>query len=395
VSQWTAFHAACFAGRANCAEVLIRAGCDITAKDSQGCTALGYAEEIGHTAVLEMLQTLAKKEKKNRKRREQRKRAQQSRRSTAAGQADRELDEEPAAGLHSAAQPAQPEATAAQGGQAERGALEIPVGDWHCDHMCGFKGHHAEVAAHELSCGNQPGAASSSEDQSQVCGRFFFPEEKHTIVPGQQPQPQSVSEIGCKFEPEPEANAELDLQSNHESNPSVPETKALTQADDELHAEIETELQAEPEEKPLAGPMAEFGEAEVQRWLGTVDGLTAEQLQRVRAKLVEEKYDGEELMNGTNTKTFRRLLRGTGVEETAPLLLAAHDRYIHDSGAGVQLPVSPCRTLSHLDSHPANFRITLYFTGRTVQEISQTWVAAGGPTSLYRSSRSLHCSKPA
>jgi hypothetical protein len=104
---------------------------------------------IGHTAVLEMLQTLAKKEKKNRKRREQRKRAQ-SRRSTAAGQPDRELDEAPAVGLHGAAELAQPEATAAQAGQAERGTLEIPMGDlrmYGCDHMCGFKGHHDSKAS--------------------------------------------------------------------------------------------------------------------------------------------------------------------------------------------------------------------------------------------------------
>jgi hypothetical protein len=294
VSQWTALHAACFAGRANCAEVLIRVGCDITAKDSQGCTAIGYAEVIGHTAVLEMLMALAKKEKKNRKRREQRKRAQ-SRRSTAAGQPDRELDEEPAAGLHGAAERAQPEATAAQ-------------------------------------------------------GSLFFLEEKHTVVPG---QPQPLSEIACKFEPEPEANAELDLQSNHEPNPSVPETKDVVQADAEPRAETETEPHAKLEEEPLAGPMAEFGEAKVQRWLGTVDGLTAEQLQRVRAKLAEEEYDGEELVNETSPKTFRRLLRGTGAEEAVPLLLAARDRYIHDSGAGVQLSVSPCRT----HSHSTDFRI--------------------------------------
>jgi hypothetical protein len=216
-------------------------------------------------------------------------------------------------------------------------------------------------------------------------------------LPGQQPQPQSVSEIACKFEPEPEANAELALQSNHESNPSVPETKAVTQADAEPHAEIETELQAEPEEESLAGPMAEFGEAEVQRWLGTVDGLTANQLQRVRAKLVEEKYDGEELVNETNTKTFRRLLRGTGVEEAAPLLLAARDRYIHNSGVGVQLPVIPCRTHSQQTSRFTSCDFPNYpvLHRQNCAEDLTTWVAAGGPTSLYRGSRSLHCSKPA
>ena len=48
-------------------------------------------------------------------------------------------------------------------------------------------------------------------------------------------------------------------------------------------------------------------------------------------------------MDATTPKTFRRLLRGTGAEEAVPLLLVARDRYIHDSGAGVQLPVNPNR----------------------------------------------------
>jgi hypothetical protein len=42
--------------------------------------------------------------------------------------------------------------------------------------------------------------------------------------------------------------------------------------------------------------MAEFGEAEVQRWLGTVDGLTAEQLSSIQAKLGAEEFDGSELV---------------------------------------------------------------------------------------------------
>ena len=53
-------------------------------------------------------------------------------------------------------------------GQAGGGALDIPAATdlriYTCDHGCGFQGQYAEVAAHEPSCGNRPGAAGSSED---------------------------------------------------------------------------------------------------------------------------------------------------------------------------------------------------------------------------------------
>jgi hypothetical protein len=63
-------------------------------------------------------------------------------------------------------------------------------------------------------------------------------------------------------------------------------------------------MEAEPQPQSLPGSMAEFGGAEVQRWLGTVDGLTAEQLERVRTKLAVEEFDVRELVELNSPKTF-------------------------------------------------------------------------------------------
>ena len=55
---WTAFHFACFYNRPGCVEVLVRAGCDMTAKTNDGETGKQLAEENGHTEVLERLRDL-------------------------------------------------------------------------------------------------------------------------------------------------------------------------------------------------------------------------------------------------------------------------------------------------------------------------------------------------
>jgi hypothetical protein len=52
---WTAFHFACFAGQAGCAEALARAGCDVGIKDVDGDTGWQLAEGRGHTAAVERL----------------------------------------------------------------------------------------------------------------------------------------------------------------------------------------------------------------------------------------------------------------------------------------------------------------------------------------------------
>ena len=70
--------------------------------------------------------------------------------------------------------------------------------------------------------------------------------------------------------------------------------------------------------------MVEFDEAEVLAWLGTVPGLTAAQRAATAEEMAEDEYDGQTLV-GANTKTLRRLLKGTAAEAAVPALLAARD----------------------------------------------------------------------
>jgi ankyrin repeat protein len=55
---FTAFHAACFKNQAECAEALVRAGCDVRLKDGNGRTGREVAEEQGHAAVVERLRAV-------------------------------------------------------------------------------------------------------------------------------------------------------------------------------------------------------------------------------------------------------------------------------------------------------------------------------------------------
>jgi ankyrin repeat protein len=162
-------------------------------------------------------------------------------------------------------------------------------------------------------------------------------------------QPEIVQTSELAMEPEQDVN--------HEPEPELdPDHKPEPDLGHELEPELEPELelQPEPEQKPepkptpLTGPMAAFGEAEVQRWLGTVPGLTPAQLASIRAKLAAEEYDGEELVNAKSPKTFRRLLRGSGAEGAVPLLLAARDAYLTTT-ASAETPV-PVRIPSQLRS---------------------------------------------
>jgi hypothetical protein len=130
-------------------------------------------------------------------------------------------------------------------------------------------------------------------------------------------------------------------------------SRMLAEREPELKPEIDLDATQAPEPAPsagrpaLTGPMAEFGEPEVRRWLGTVDGLTAEQLASVRATLAdEEEYDGQELLS-TTSKSFRRLLRGTGAEAAVPLLLAARDAFVEAGAHRDDPPPPPVRGPNH------------------------------------------------
>ena len=58
ITGMTAFLFACSNGSADCAEALVRAGCDTSLRDKFGKTGRDYAQEFGHTEVLERLRSL-------------------------------------------------------------------------------------------------------------------------------------------------------------------------------------------------------------------------------------------------------------------------------------------------------------------------------------------------
>merc|ERR1711969_516272 len=59
-ADWTAFHTACDKGSADCAEALVRAGCDTSLRSKGGRTGRDVAQQKGHAAVLERLAALEK-----------------------------------------------------------------------------------------------------------------------------------------------------------------------------------------------------------------------------------------------------------------------------------------------------------------------------------------------
>ena len=93
---------------------------------------------------------------------------------------------------------------------------------------------------------------------------------------------------------------------------------------DALEPEPELLSPDEPEPEPPFGPMAGFDERAVQRWLGSVPGLTAAQRAAAAERTGEDEYDGPLLLAAT-TKTLGRLLKASGAEGAVSLLLAARD----------------------------------------------------------------------
>jgi hypothetical protein len=79
----------------------------------------------------------------------------------------------------------------------------------------------------------------------------------------------------------------------------------------------------------------------VQRWLGTVPGLTAAQLAAARIEMAEDEYDGPVLFVA-NTKTLRRLLKGSDAAEAVRTLLAARDAYVTAQSASAAAPGEVC-----------------------------------------------------
>jgi hypothetical protein len=101
---------------------------------------------------------------------------------------------------------------------------------------------------------------------------------------------------------------------------------------DEPEPEPEPQPQPQPQLplellEPPSGPMAEFDEAAVLAWLGSVPGLTRAQQAAAAAEMAEDEYDGP-LLAAVTIKNLRRLLKGTEAEGAVPLLLAARDAHL-------------------------------------------------------------------
>ena len=110
-------------------------------------------------------------------------------------------------------------------------------------------------------------------------------------------------------------------------DPSEPKPVLAMSAD----VEIGGITSAEPEAP--AGPMADFGAAEVLRWLEAVEGLTGAQQTAIKDMLMEDQMIGQDLLGWTE-RTLPRMLRGTGAAEAAPVLLAARDKHFADAALG-------------------------------------------------------------
>ena len=79
---FTAFHYACQMGNADCAEALVRAGCDTSLRNKGGMAGRDVAQDQGHTALLERLAAL-KRTEANRKKKEQKRRKKERERQAA------------------------------------------------------------------------------------------------------------------------------------------------------------------------------------------------------------------------------------------------------------------------------------------------------------------------
>jgi hypothetical protein len=73
--------------------------------------------------------------------------------------------------------------------------------------------------------------------------------------------------------------------------------------------------------------MAEFDEAAVLAWLGTVPALTAAQWTAAAAEMAEDEFNGPHLFHAT-AKSLRRLLKGTAAEAAVSALLTTRDVHL-------------------------------------------------------------------
>ena len=139
-----------------------------------------------------------------------------------------------------------------------------------------------------------------------------------------------------------------------EPMPEDPSEPALLEPEPVLNmsADVETAGRTSAEPEALAGPMAEFGAAEVLRWLETVEGLAGAQRAAIRAMLVEDELIGQDVLGWTE-RSLPRMLRGIDAAGAAPVLLAARDEHCSAARAEPLASVRvrrPCRGLKRARS---------------------------------------------
>jgi ankyrin repeat protein len=296
----TAFHAACGNNQAACAEALARAGCDVGIKNIHGETGQEVAETKGHAGVVERVRGLEPAGRPGRggggggvggssgARKKRKKRKKKKRTAQPGVEPEPELGPEPEPELQPELQPA-PDAAERRNDVAEVLSELTAVGAHRAEH-----GADAVAEVLEAVGITGPAAVSITEEMASRLPK----------VPGFGNLDDEES-----LEPEPDPLPELE--------PHEPE----------LEPELESELEPELELEPPSGSMAAFDEAAVLAWLGTVPGLTPAQRSAAAEEMAEDEYDGQ-LLIGANTKTLRRLLKGTEAEEAVPTLLAARDAYL-------------------------------------------------------------------
>jgi hypothetical protein len=286
----SAFHCTCLHGEPDCAEALVRAGCNVSACSTDGLTGRQLAESQGHAAVLARLRTLDAEQpsgraasppagKKRRKKRPKKKPAGGA--PATASEAAAGPRPEPGPGTEPDLNPdpelepdPEPEMEAPPGLMAEFD--EAAVLAWLATVPGLTVGQRA--AAAEMMAEDEYNGPQLAGVTAKALGRLLRGTEAEGAVP------------------------------------------LLLAARDERLALPEPE----PEPEPPSGPMAEFDEAAVLAWLATVPGLTAAQLVAAAEMLVEDEYEGADLVTAT-AKTLRRLLKGSAAEGAVPLLLAARD----------------------------------------------------------------------
>eukprot|EP01045_Picozoa_sp_COSAG04_P009220 COSAG04_NODE_529_length_13029_cov_3.203248_10_plen_752_part_00 len=248
----TAFHLACLTNRPDCAEALVRAGCDTTVRGKDDETGRDLAEQKGHTAVLERLDAIKKKTGANRKKKQRKRQKKQA----VATQSEPEPE------------PARPEEDAAEA-KARR---------------------------------KREKRKRQQEKKRALAAQAAEPELGHEPEPEAEPEPEPESEPEPKPEPEPEPKPEPELEPKPEPEPE-PES-AEERAARERSAQL-SRLQALP--------MAEWSSEQVLEWTALID-LPPGCAEAVGTLFAHMEFDGDDLSR-VHGKMLVKQLAKLGAED--------------------------------------------------------------------------------